>query len=121
MKRLSAQCSVLVLVLTLALSAFAKPKSENITLYHDASVNGTSLPAGNYVVKYDVEGTSVQLKFFQGSKEVASTTGHVKTLPKTVNSNQVVVNNEGHGIAEIDFAGKDSAITFELSGATSGE
>jgi hypothetical protein len=56
MKRLSAQCSVLALVLTLALSAFAKPKSENITLYHDARVNGASLPAGNYVVKYDFEG-----------------------------------------------------------------
>jgi len=113
MKRLFPQCSVLALMLTLALSAVAKPKSGNITLYHDASVNGTSLPAGDYVVKYDVEGTTVQLTFMQGNKEVASTTGQVKTLPKKVSSNQVVLNNENRSIAEIDFGGKDSAITFD--------
>jgi len=112
MKRLSAQCSVLALVLTLALSAFAKVKSENITLYHDATVNGTSLPAGNYVVKYDVEGTNAQVTFMQDNKEVASTTGQMKTLPKKPSSNQVVLNNEGRSIAEIDFGGKDAAITF---------
>lgn len=112
MKRLSARCSVLVLALTLALSAFAKPKSENITLYHNASVNGISLPAGDYVVKYDVEGTNVQLKFIRGDKEVTSTTGYVKTLDKKVDSNQVVLNNEDRSIAEIDFRGNGSAITF---------
>ena len=113
MKRLSAQCSVLALVLILTLSAFAKPKSENITLYQDAIVNGTGLPAGSYMVKYDVEGTNAQVTFMQGNKEVASTTGQLKTLPKKPSSNQVVLNNEDRSIAEIDFGGKDAAITFE--------
>ena len=121
MKRLFAQCSVLALMLTLALSAVAKPKSGNITLYHDASVNGTSLPAGDYVVKYDIQGANVQLKFIQGNKEVASTTGYVKALDKKVDSNQVVLNNEDRSIAEIDFGGKDSAITFKSPNPMSGE
>ena len=121
MKRLFAQCSVLALMLTLALSAAAKPKSENITLYSDASVNGTSLPAGDYLVKYDVEGTNVQLKFMQGNKEVASTTGQVKTLEKKVGSNQVVLNNEDRSVAEIDFRGNGSAIIFGSPGTMGGK
>ena len=120
MKRLVAQCSVLALMLTLVLSAVAKPKSENITLYHGASVNGTSLPAGDYVVQYDVEGTNVHLKFIQGNKEIASTTGYVKALDKRAGSNQVVLNNDDRSIAEIDFRGNDSAITFGSPSAMGG-
>ena len=117
MKGLSVKCSLLVLVLTVALSAVAKPKSENITLYHNSSVNGTALPAGDYVVKYDVEGNNAQVKFMQGKKEVASATGQVKTLTTTVPSNQVVLNKDDRSIVEIDFSGKSSAITFESPNA----
>ena len=118
MTQKSVRFALLALALTLALSAFAKPRSENITLYHDASVNGTNLPAGNYVVKYDVDGTNAQVKFMQGSKEVASAPAQVKTLPKKAASNQIVLNSEGRSISEIDFGGKDTAITF---GSPSGE
>ena len=114
----SVRLALLVLALTVALSAFAKPRSESITLYHDASVNGTNLPAGNYVVKYDIDGTNAQVKFMQGSKEVASAPAQLKTLPKKAASNQIVLNNEGRSISEIDFGGKDTAITF---GSPSGE
>ena len=52
--------ALLALALTLSISAFAKPRSESITLYHDATINGTPLPAGEYVVKYDVDGSNAQ-------------------------------------------------------------
>jgi len=121
MTRIAVRFALLALALTLTLSAFAKPKSENITLYHDASVNGTSLPAGDYVVKYDVDGSNAQVKFLQKGKEVASATGQVKTLEKKAPSNQVVMSNQDRAISEIDFGGKDTAITFGASGSMAGK
>jgi len=121
--RIAVRLALLVLALTLSISAFAKPKSENITLYQDATVNGTNLPAGEYVVKYDVDGSNAQVKFMKGSKEVASANGQVKTLSKKSVSNQIVLNDAGNArsIAEIDFGGKDTAISFESDGATAGK
>jgi hypothetical protein len=121
MMKITVRFALLVLALTISLSAFAKPKSENITLYHDASINGTNLPAGDYVVKYDVDGPNAQVKFMQKGKEVASATGQVKTLDKKAASNQVVMSNQDRGISEIDFGGKDTAITFGSSGTMSGK
>jgi len=123
MTRNSQRFALLALALTLSLSAFAKPKSESIMLYQDATVNGTNLPAGEYVVKYDTEGTNAQVKFMKGNKQVASATGQVKTLPKKVANNQVVMNTEGNArsIAEIDFGGKDTAISFESAGTSAGK
>jgi len=121
--RIAVRLTLLVLALTLSISAFAKSKSESITLYQDATVNGTNLPAGEYVVKYDVDGSNAQVKFMKGSKEVASANGQVKTLSKKSVSNQIVLNDAGNtrSIAEIDFGGKDTAISFESAGATAGE
>ena len=121
MTKTAIRCALLALTFTLALSAFAKPRSENVTLFHDATINGTNLPAGDYVVKYDVDGTSAQVKFTQRGKEVATAKGQVKTLPKKAATNQVIVNNEGRSITEIDFGGKDTALTFGASSDSAGK
>ena len=49
MTRILVRFALLVLTVALSISAFAKPKTENITLVHDATLNGTNLPAGEYV------------------------------------------------------------------------
>jgi hypothetical protein len=121
MTRTTVRFALLALALTISLSAFAKSKSETITLYHDASLNGTSLPAGDYVVKYDLDGSNAQVKFLQKGKEVASATGQVKTLDKKAQSNQVVMSDQGRSISELDFGGKDTAITFGASSAEAGK
>jgi len=121
MSRFVVRYTVLGLALMLSLSALAKEKSESLTLFHDASLNGTNLPAGDYVVKYDVDGSNAQVKFMQGKKEVASASGQVKTLQKKATSNQVVLSNQGRSIQEIDFGGKDTAITFGSSEAAGGK
>jgi len=123
MTRLSLRFAVLALSLMLAITAFAKPRSENITLYHDATVNGTNLPAGEYTVKYDVEGSNAQVRFMQGNKQVAAATGQVKTLSKKTGSSQVVLDTEGNmrSISEIDFGGKDEALTFGSNGTAAGK
>ena len=123
MTRMFVRAGLLILALTLSLSAFAKPKSESITLFQDASVSGTNLPAGDYVVKYDVTGSNAQVKFMKGNKEVATANGQVKTLNKKAGSTQVVLNTEGSArtISEIDFGGKDTAISFGSGDMSAGK
>ena len=123
MTRVTLRFALLALACMLAINAFAKPKSENITLYHDASLNGTNVPAGDYVVKYYTEGTNAQVKFMKGNKEVATANGQVKTLPKKAANSQVVMTEDGssRSINEIDFGGKDTAISFGSAGAAAGK
>jgi hypothetical protein len=123
MSRISLRYAVLALALMLSLSALAKERSESVTLYHDATLNGASLPAGQYVVKYDVEGANAQVKFMQGKKEVASANGQVKSLGKKSPSNQIVIDTENNGrnISEIDFNGKDTGITFASAASSVGK
>ncbi|HEY4900514.1 MAG TPA: hypothetical protein VIH91_06820 [Terriglobales bacterium] len=123
MTRFPVRTGFLVLAVMLSLSAFAKPKTDTITLFDETTVSGTNLAAGQYTVKYDVNGSNAQVKFMKGNKEVASANGQVKNLPKKAESTQVVLNTEGkaRSIAEIDFGGKDTAISFESSGTTAGK
>lgn len=123
MKRFVVRAGLLVLALMISVSAFARPKSETITLSQDATLSGTKLPAGEYVVKYDVSGSTAQVKFLQGSKEVASANGQVKTLSKKPGSTQVILDTEGNArnISEIDFGGKDTAISFNPADMATGK
>jgi len=123
MTRFQARTGLVFLALMLSLSAFAKSKTESITLFHDATLGGTNLPAGEYVVKYDVDGSNAQVRFLKGNKEVASASGQVKTLAKKAVSNQIVLNTEGNArsISEIEFGGKDTAISFESAGMSAGK
>jgi hypothetical protein len=113
----------LALTLTFSLTALAGTKSTNVTLSQDVTLNGTSLPAGEYVVKYDVNGSNAQVKFTKAGKEVASANGQVKTLAKKPFTNQVQLNSSGStpSISEIDFGGKETAITFESGSASAGK
>ena len=123
MKRFLGRTGLLFVMLTLTLSAFAKPKTTSITLFHDANLSGTNLPAGEYVVKYDVDGSNAQVKFLKGNKEVATASGQVKTLARKPGTNQLVFNNNGDAlsISEIEFGGKDTAISFESAGTATGK
>jgi len=123
MTRVVARFAVLALALVVSIGAFAKPKSDNITLYHDATINGVNLPAGDYVVKYDVQGNTAQVTFIKGRKEVATATGQVKNLSRKADNSQVVVDTQNNvrAISEIDFGGKDTAISFESSATAVGK
>lgn len=123
MKRISLQYAVLALALTLAVSAVAQPKYANLTLYHDTMLNGVNLPAGDYKVKYEVEGSNVQVSFLQSGKQLATATGQVKELTKKQSASQVVLNIDGNNrsIAEIDFGGQTTAVSFESAGMATGK
>jgi len=115
MTRILARLTLFVFALTLSISAFAASKSETITLYHDAQLNGKTLRAGDYTVKCETTGSTAQVKFLRNGKEVASATGQVKQLSNSPDSAQLVT-NDGNGsltISEIDFAHSNTGVTFD--------
>jgi len=114
---------LLALTLSLSIGAFAASKSQSITLYHDAQINGKTLPAGDYTVKCDTTGSTAQVRFMRNGKEVASATGQVKQLASAPEGNQVVTLDGNGGpatITEIDFSNSKSGVSFETSSAMSG-
>ena len=114
---------LLALTLTLSIGAFAASKSQSVTLYQDAQINGKTLPAGDYTVKCDTTGSTTQVRFIRNGKEVASASGQVKQLKNAPESNQVVTMDGNGGpatISELDFSNTKSAVTFETSTAMSG-
>ena len=65
----------------LAGSALASSKGP-LALHEPASVAGTQLKSGTYTVQWDGTGDQVQLKIYQGKKEVASASARVVALDK---------------------------------------
>lgn len=114
MTRTLTHVTVLVFALAMSVAAFAASKSETVTLYQDAQLNGKTLPAGDYTVKCNTTGTTAQVQFLRNGKEVASANGQVKQLNPAPESNQVVVQdgNGGGTISEVDFSHSGTGVTF---------
>jgi len=111
-----AKTLVLGLALLLATGAFASNKA---SLHFDESVdvNGQSLPAGDYQVRWTGSGSSLELSFLQGKKEVAKTTAKMVDLDNAPNYDGAVIDRSSGkaAVSQIRFAGKKSAIS--LSGS----
>jgi hypothetical protein len=124
MTRILARLTVLVFAITMSISAFAgSSKTDTITLYHDAQLNGTTIPAGEYTVKCETNGTTAQVRFMKGKKEVASASGQAKNLGSKAERGQVVLLT-GSGlpsIEEVDLGGSSTGVTFNMSMANAGK
>jgi len=110
-----ARVALLVFAVTVSLSAFADSKGESLTLYQDAQLNGTTIPAGDYIVKYDANGSTCQVKVMKGKKTVATANGELKQLADKAPHTQVLLQNDTGGLPavnEIDFSGSKTAVTF---------
>ena len=114
MTRMLARVALLVFAVTMSLSAFAGSKSESITLLHDAQLNGTTIPAGDYTVKYDANGSTCLVKVLKGNKTVATANGELKQLSAKPQHDQVLLNETGGVpvVDELDFSNSKTAITF---------
>ena len=114
MTRMLARVALLVFAVTMSLSAFAGSKSETISLLHDVQLNGTTIHAGEYTVKYDANGSTCLVKVIKDGKTVATANGEVKQLANKPERNQVVLDNTGGTptVSEMDFSNTTTAITF---------
>jgi len=121
MNRMLSRFALMALALTLMLSltAFAASKGKNITLNQDVTVNGTTLRAGNYFVKYDTNGQTAQVKFLRNNKEVATATGQVTQLPAAPAQDGVVT--QGNTISELQFRNQTMAISFDNNMSSMGK
>ena len=107
-------------VLLLAGSALAASKGP-LQLQEAASVAGTQLKSGAYTVEWDGTGDQVQVKIFQGKKEVASTTAKMVMLDKPSRDDGTILQRNDDGsmaVTRINFGKKSYAL--EISGAGGG-
>jgi hypothetical protein len=105
--------AALGIALLFATTAFAGDKS--VTLSAPTTINGQKLAAGEYKVKYQVNGSVADVHFLQGKKEVASTSAQVVEIASAPRSDSVVTFHNGDGstkLVELQFANQKSAIRF---------
>jgi hypothetical protein len=106
----------LVPLLVLTASAFAASGSTTIQLFSAAQLNGKSLPAGEYKVKWESHSPEADVTFLRGNKAVA--TAHAKLVdrdqPYPEDAVVTQANSDGaQTIVEIRFRGKKSVLVFE--------
>jgi hypothetical protein len=121
MTRMLVRMAMIVFALAMSISAFAGSKSENVTLLHDVQLNGTTIHAGDYTVKYDANGSTCLVKVMKGSKTVATANGELKQLANPPQHDQVVLQDDTGGlpaINEMDFHKSATAITFSPNATT---
>jgi len=114
-------CSLAALVL-FAVSAVAATKGP-LELQHPTNVAGKQLASGEYTVQWDGSGDQVELKIFQGKKEVATTSARVVKVDRAPGNNSAVTMTNGDGsssLTEIRFRGKTYALQLSGEGAGAG-
>jgi len=117
--RIGLACALLAF---LAGSAWASSKGP-LLLQHPTSVAGMELPGGNYTIKWEGNGEQVEVKIYQGRKEVVSTSGRVLKLESPASYDSAVVTGNGDGIpalTEVRFGGKKFAIHLNSEGGSAG-
>lgn len=103
---------LLAAVILAAGSALAASKG-SLDLQHPTNVGGKQLASGTYTVRWDGTGDQVDLKIYQGKKEVASTPARVTKIERPSPSNSAVITSNGDNtfsLVEIRFSGKDFAL-----------
>jgi hypothetical protein len=108
-----AKTVVLGLAVLLASSAFASNKG-SLKVHETLEVNGQQLPAGEYQLRWDGTGSSVEVSFMQGKKEVAKVSAKVVALDKAYDYDSAVVDHASGKatVSEVRFAGKKYALAI---------
>jgi hypothetical protein len=108
-----AKTVVLGLAVLLASSAFASNKG-TLQVREQLEVNGQQLAPGSYQVRWDGSGSSVEVSFMQGKKEVAKTSAKIVALDKASDYDSAVVDHASGkaAISEVRFAGKKFALAI---------
>jgi len=114
--RKSLGTSVLSVALLLAsgIPALAS-HSATVTLSHDLVLNGTSLPAGKYTVRWETHSPEATVEIVRRHKVVLSTEGGVEERSKGYDRDAVVYNTASDGtmsLVEIRFAYSNKVLVF---------
>jgi len=120
-----AKTVVLGLAVLRAASAFARNKG-SLQVREAIEVNGQQLAPGEYQVRWDGTGPSVEVSFMQGRKEVAKTSAKVVALDEAPEYDSAVVDHTSGkaAISEIRFSRRKYALAIgatdkaEMSGSS---
>jgi hypothetical protein len=105
-----------LLVLALTATAFAAGGATTIKLFSAAQLNGKSLPAGEYKVKWDSHSPEAEVTFLQGKTAVATARAKLVDRDQASREDAVVTRANSDGsetIIEIRVEGKKSVLVFE--------
>jgi len=103
-----------VLVLAYGIPGFAK-NSRNVAIEHAVVVSGTTLPAGQYAVRWEAQSAQANVQFVKDKKVVASAQCKFEDRGKKYDSSTVIyaTNPDGSNtISEIRFAGSSEVLVF---------
>jgi len=111
-----AKTVVLGLAVLLASSAFASNKG-TFLVGESFEINGQQLSPGEYQVRWDGTGSTVEVSFRKDNKEVAKTSAKVVTVDKAYNSDSALIDhsNGKATISELRFAGKKFSLELVSS------
>jgi len=122
-----AKTVVLGLAVLLATSAFASNNVKgSLLLRESVEINGQQLAPGEYQVRWDGTGPSVEVSFMQGRKEVAKTSAKIVALDEAPEYDSAVVDHTSGkaAISEIRFSRRKYALAIgatdkaEMSGSS---
>ena len=96
---------LLTMLVVFAVGAFAASKG-GLQLQHPTNVGGKQLATGTYSVQWDGTGDQVDLKVFQGKKEVASTSAQVVKMDHPANYDQTITTAGSDGNSALTKASR---------------
>ena len=114
---------LLGLALLLAASAWASNKG-SIEFADNVSVGGQQLKAGDYSLRWEGNGSNVELSILKGSKVVATTPAHLMDVSQSPSRDTVLTRTNADGskaLSQIQFAGKKFAIAVGQESAAGGQ
>jgi len=88
------------LLLTSGIPALAK-NSETVTISHDVTVNGTTLPAGHYTVEWETHSPEGTIVFVQHHRVVLSTAGTIWSRKANYRNNTVMTEDNNAQAANL--------------------
>ena len=103
------------LLLASSIPSLAK-NSRSVDLNHDVVLSGTTLPAGNYIVRWEAQSPRATVEFTRGHKVVLSTECKFEDRGKKYRSDMVVYHTAEDGTStlnEIRFAGSSEVLVFK--------
>ena len=111
--------AILTAFVILAGVALAANNGGALVVRETTQINGKTLPAGEYKVRWEGTGPSVQITILAGKKEVITTNGAVKEADKAEERDWVLYRGEKREqIAEIHFGGTKTFLVFESATST---
>jgi hypothetical protein len=102
------------LLLACCIPALAK-NSRTVDLRREVVLSGKTLPAGEYVVRWEARSPLATVEFKRGYKVVLSTEGRLEDRGKKYNADMVIYNTAADGtstVSEIRFAGSSEVLVF---------